>query len=67
MNYYKSQLDKLECNTEYAPTVKVYGGQGNSTKFLSVNLESIDVFIEALQSYKQTLLSKTNEVLNEKD
>lgn len=38
-NYYKEQLDKLEIN-DYN-TIKIYDGNGNSTKFLTLNLESI--------------------------
>ena len=46
-NYYESQLKNLE-NGEYFKSIKVFDGNGNSTKQLDLNKESIPVIIEFL-------------------
>jgi hypothetical protein len=47
-NYYKKELEQLK-DSEYAKTVKLFDNQGNSTKHLSLNAESIPVLIKWLE------------------
>ena len=40
-NYYASELDKLSLDSEYPMTVKIFDGEGNQTKTISLNADSI--------------------------
>jgi hypothetical protein len=44
IKYYKGQLDKLE-QTEYPMSLVVYDGNGNKTKQISLNRESMQALI----------------------
>ena len=48
--YYQKQLEKVEVNkTEFAPNIKVFAnGNGEDTKYLSLNKESAEVLIKWL-------------------
>lgn len=47
MNYYKNQLDKIK-DTEYFKTIIITDGEGNKTKNVSLNTESIPILIKYL-------------------
>lgn len=49
MNYYKTQLEKLKIDSDYVPTIVITDCEGDKTKHLSLNDESIPVIIEFLQ------------------
>jgi len=49
-NYYSGELAKINTNSEFAPTIKITGSNGNQTKQLSINKESAEVLIKWLQN-----------------
>lgn len=40
-NYYESELSKIKTDSTYPVTIKLIDGEGNQTKTLSLNAESI--------------------------
>jgi len=60
--YCKSQLDQLQ-NTDFYKSIKIYDSAGNSTKILSLNSESIPVFITFLKKElkRAQVLSKSTD------
>jgi len=46
-SYYRNELARLQ-TSEYAKTVLLSDGEGNKTKTLDLNLESIPVLLEYL-------------------
>jgi hypothetical protein len=46
--YHREQLIKLK-KSEYFKSIKVFDGEGNSTKQLALNVESIPVIIKFLE------------------
>jgi len=54
-SYYKSQLSNLK-PSEYAYTIKITDGNGNTTKHLSLNAESIQDLQEFLVRVADELL-----------
>jgi hypothetical protein len=51
-NYYKDQLKKLNIDSEYPLSIKIFDGQGNTTNQLDLNKESIQalkMFISQLE------------------
>lgn len=59
--YYKDQLDKIHIvkiegyKEPFYPNVKFFDTDGNRTKYINVNLESIPVIIEWLKDIQKTL------------
>lgn len=51
MNYYSTQLEKLNLNSEYIPTVLISDGEGNKTNYMNINSESALVLINFFQSF----------------
>ena len=47
-DYYKEQLENINVHTDYAPTVKFQDSEGNQTKYMDLNYESIPVIVEWL-------------------
>lgn len=45
INYYTTQLIRINTKTEYAPTLKITDSEGNATKSLSLNAESKEALI----------------------
>jgi hypothetical protein len=55
-DYYKSQLNNVDYHTEYPPTFKIRGKNGE-TKWLDLNKESAEALISKLKmEFKITLL-----------
>ena len=48
MSYYKNELNRLK-DSEYFKSVKLFDGNGENTKQMDLNSESIPVLIEFLQ------------------
>lgn len=48
-NYYKSELDKIDVNSEYPPKIKITGGKGGETKNIDINEESAKTLIKWLE------------------
>ena len=46
-NYYRDELSKLK-ETEYYPTIQIRDGNGNNTKWLALNEESIPIIMDYL-------------------
>lgn len=46
--YYKSQLDLINTKSEYTPTIKVFGPDGNNTKHMDLNKESATELVKWL-------------------
>ena len=44
-NYYKDQLNRIDTKSEYAPTIKVSGSNGISTKYMNLNDESANELV----------------------
>jgi hypothetical protein len=57
-NYYKEQISRLDKDSEIV-YVKIQDGNGDSTKFLHINKESIDLIIGFLQN------ALNNQTINE--
>lgn len=53
--YYKSELNKLDLDSEFPIQVVIYDGNGDKTKFMSLNKDSIAVLEEFLKLAKQRL------------
>lgn len=59
--YYKDQLDKIHIvkiegiNSIFHPSMKIIDSDGNQTKYMNINLESIPVIIEWLKDIQKTL------------
>lgn len=51
-NYYKSELNKINVNSEYAPKIQIVGGEGEKTKFITLNSESIPFIMKWLKTIK---------------
>jgi hypothetical protein len=51
-DYYTSELKELKPTSEYNMSVKIFDGQGNSTKQLDLTPECIAVLIEYLNGIK---------------
>jgi hypothetical protein len=56
-NYYKNELQRLELG-EYPASVVIYDGQGNKTKQLDLNRESIT---ELLVFFEKVLTKQASE------
>ena len=50
VSYYQKQLNSIDINGEYPPSIIVYDGQGGSTKQLSLNKESAKDLIQWLKN-----------------
>ena len=48
-SYYTRELNKIQTNSDFAPTVKVFGADGQSTKHLSLNKESASDLVNWLK------------------
>jgi hypothetical protein len=48
-SYYQGELDNLNTNSTYPISIKLTDGDGNSTKYINLNNESIPVLIEWLK------------------
>lgn len=48
-SYYTRELNKVQTNSDYAPTVQIVGANGERTKHLSINKESAKDLIKWLQ------------------
>lgn len=48
-NYYESELSQLKPDNEYSQSMVISDGQGNKTKTLALNSESIPVLIDFLK------------------
>jgi hypothetical protein len=44
-NYYRNELEKLDCTGEYFPTIVISDSKGNKTKHLSLTNECITVLV----------------------
>ena len=57
-NYYESELSRLDLTSAYPTSVKFFDGEGNQTKQLDLNAESIreiqKVFKKILKKKSQT-------------
>ena len=49
MEYYRDQLNELK-DGEYPKSIKVFDGEGNSTKQMDLNTESIVALFEFLEN-----------------
>lgn len=58
-NYYESELTKLK-TSEYYKSIQVLDGQGNTTKHLDLNIESIPVLLKFLSIELKRLSQKEN-------
>lgn len=56
-NYYKDQVSNLRPDDQFNQSIVVYDGQGNKTKTLALNEESIPVLLEFLQNELKRLES----------
>lgn len=54
-SYYKNELKRLVTDNEYNQSVIISDSQGNKTKTLSLNVESIPVIMEYLSKELQRL------------
>lgn len=54
MDYYKSELEKLNINPEYLPTIVIHS-DSVKTKTLALNEESLPVIIEWLQELQNQI------------
>lgn len=61
--YYKAQLDKLEHDFKYAMSMVIVDANGNKTKSLALNTESIPVIIAFLKKEEEhaKLMEETNQ------
>ena len=48
-SYYTRELNTIQTNSDFAPTVKVFGADGQSTKHLSLNKESASDLVNWLK------------------
>lgn len=48
INYYQSELSKIDTKSEYAPQIVISDAEGNKTKSLNLNKESKDELIKWL-------------------
>lgn len=51
MNYYSNQLERLNLNSEFAPTVIISDNNGNKTNTMNINSESAKVFINFFSQF----------------
>ena len=49
-NYYSNQLKRLEHDPDFFKTVKLHDSNGNATKNMDLNLDSIPVLIAFLKT-----------------
>lgn len=49
-SYYKRELSNVDLNSEYAPTLKIKGGEKGETKTLNINKESAPILINWLET-----------------
>lgn len=62
-NYYKSELERINTESVYPPSVKIFNGEGgNDTKHMNINEESAKVLIEWLTN---NFLNKENPTKND--
>ena len=54
-NYYTSELGRLQIDAEYSPTIVVGNGNGQKTKTISINRESLPILIKWLKSIEKKL------------
>ena len=47
-NYYVNELKRINPNSEYPGSIKISDGEGNSTKYLSLNKESASIIAQWL-------------------
>ena len=47
-SYYQSELNSLNTESDFPLKIKITDGEGNSTKYLNLNSESVPVIIEWL-------------------
>lgn len=59
--YYQRELARLDVGSDYCTTVKFTDGSGESTKYLSLNKESIPDIIDWLQSLQMILKMREGE------
>ena len=52
MNYYQNQLAQLKKSKEYKMTLRITDAEGNKTKCMDLNNESIDIIVKYLKSLK---------------
>lgn len=60
-NYYKNQLKQLVSNSEYPISIQLTDGDGNRTKNMTLNLESIQVLKDFLQELEVKLKATDKE------
>lgn len=53
--YYQGELNRLTIDSEFLPTVKFTNGNGQGTKNLNLNNESIPIIIAWLKSIQKKL------------
>lgn len=53
--YYKNELKKLDLSSEFPANLIIRDGEGNSTKTLSLNIDSCEVLIDFLTKLKAQL------------
>lgn len=51
MNYYSNQLERLNLNSEFEPTVIISDNNGNKTNTMNINSESAKVFINFFSQF----------------
>lgn len=51
MNYYRTQLNRLNLNTEYPLNIVITDSEGNKTNHMNINSESAEVLISFFQSF----------------
>lgn len=51
MNYYSNQLERLNLNSEFEPTVIISDNNGNKTNTMNINSESAKIFINFFSQF----------------